>query len=61
LESIPLELEIVALAVTLYVRFGTTIPWPWYTVIGALVTVIVGALASAINAPRPAGAAADLP
>jgi SSS family transporter len=32
----------IALALILYVRFGTAVPWPWYTVIGAGVTVGVG-------------------
>ena len=32
------------LALVLYVRFATTIAWPWYTVIGSLTTFVVGSL-----------------
>jgi SSS family transporter len=34
------------LAVVLVVRFATAVAWPWYTVIGSLVTLGVGLLAS---------------
>lgn len=34
------------LAVVLFVRFGTHVAWPWYTVIGSLVTLGVGLLTS---------------
>ena len=36
----------VGLALVLWVRFATAVAWPWYTVIGALTTVIVGAATS---------------
>ena len=46
------------LATVLYLRFGTPVAWPWYTVIGALVTLIVGATISVLlrddAAPEPA-------
>jgi SSS family transporter len=44
----------VGLGVVLWVRFATAVAWPWFTVIGAVTTVIVGLTAS----PR-GGAAAD--
>ena len=48
----------VGLAVVLYVRFATPIAWPWYTVIGSLTTLIVGA---SIAGYQPAGARATSP
>jgi SSS family transporter len=39
----------VALTVVLYVRFQTPTPWPWFTVIGALVTVAVGLLWTTVS------------
>jgi SSS family solute:Na+ symporter len=36
----------IGLAVVLWVRFATAVAWPWYTVIGALTTVAIGAVTS---------------
>jgi SSS family transporter len=44
------------LAIVLYLRFATSVAWPWYTVAGALVTMAIGALVS----PRGRVAAAAL-
>ncbi len=38
----------VAIAMLTYVKFGTQIAWPWYAVIGSLVTYGVGYLASCL-------------
>lgn len=40
------------LALVLYVRFETTIAWPWYTVIGSLTTLVVGLLVSRLPERR---------
>lgn len=40
------------LAAVLYLRFGTTVAWPWYTVVGSLTTLIVGALAATLFAQK---------
>ena len=37
---------LVALALLTYVKFGTDIAWPWYALIGAVTTIVVGLLAS---------------
>lgn len=44
------------LAAVLYLRFGTAVAWPWYTVVGSLVTLAVGASAAPLDAAegRPA-------
>ena len=41
------------LAVVLYVRFATPIAWPWYTVIGSLVTFGVGSLVATFDRSEP--------
>jgi hypothetical protein len=33
-------------AVLCYVKFFTTIAWPWYTLIGAVITIVCGLLVS---------------
>lgn len=43
------------LAVVLYVRFATHVAWPWYTVIGSLVTLGVGLLASQVRGQKAEG------
>ena len=45
----------VGLAVVLYVRFATPIAWPWYTVIGSLTTLIVGASIAGYQPPVQGG------
>ena len=44
------------LAAVLYLRFGTAVAWPWFTVVGSLVTLAVGFSAAPIDAAagRPA-------
>ncbi|MFP6574564.1 MAG: hypothetical protein VB912_05385 [Pirellulaceae bacterium] len=37
---------LVALELLTYVKFGTNITWPWYALIGAVTTIVVGLLAS---------------
>ena len=37
------------LAAVLYLRFATPVAWPWYTVVGALVTLVVGTAVSALR------------
>src|ERR1041385_2873795 len=37
------------LAVVLWVRFATAVAWPWYTVIGAMTTVLIGAATSRLE------------
>ena len=39
-------------AMITFVRFGTTIAWTWYVLVGSIVTVVV-ALASARLRPQP--------
>lgn len=44
------------LALNLWLRFGTSMPWPWLAAIGSLTTLIVGTLAGRLrpeNDPRP--------
>jgi Na+/proline symporter len=44
------------LALNLWLRFGTSMPWPWLAAIGSLTTLIVGTLAGRLrpeDAPRP--------
>ncbi len=38
----------VAIVVLTYVKFGTTIAWPWYAIVGSLVTFCVGYAASRV-------------
>lgn len=33
------------LAAVLFLRFATTVAWPWYTVVGSIVTVLAGSIA----------------
>jgi SSS family transporter len=42
------------LAVVLYLRFATAVAWPWFTVVGSLVTLLVG-IAAAVPAAEGAG------
>jgi hypothetical protein len=37
------------LALVLWVRFATAVAWPWYTVIGALTTVLIGLATSRLE------------
>lgn len=37
------------LAAVLYLRFGTAAAWPWFTVVGSLVTIAVGASAAPLD------------
>src|SRR5207244_1287983 len=46
------------LAAVLYLRFATPVAWPWYTVIGSLVTLGVGAAVSAVMRDDAAAAPA---
>jgi solute:Na+ symporter, SSS family len=47
------------LAVILYVRFATELPWTWYVLVGTSATFAVGALASLLDNPeKPFGAEA---
>jgi SSS family transporter len=47
------------LAVILWVRFGTALPWTWYVLVGTSATFTVGALASLLDNPKkPFGAEA---
>jgi solute:Na+ symporter, SSS family len=47
------------LATVLYLHFGTAVAWPWYTVVGSLVTLAIGASAAPLDAAesRPASEA----
>ena len=38
------------LAAVLYLRFGTAVAWPWYTVVGSLITLIIGAAVARLDA-----------
>jgi Na+/proline symporter len=38
-------------AVVSYVKFGTDVAWPWYTVVGAVSTFVFGLLASLAQSP----------
>jgi Na+/proline symporter len=44
----------VAICVLTYVKFGTAVAWPWYAIIGALTTCVVGYLASRVLPETPA-------
>jgi SSS family transporter len=37
------------LAAVLYLRFGTAVAWPWFTVVGSLVTLAIGASAARLD------------
>ncbi|HYU25286.1 MAG TPA: transporter, partial [Thermoanaerobaculia bacterium] len=39
----------VGLGIVLWVRFATGVAWPWYTVIGALTTVLIGLATSRLE------------
>ena len=41
------------LAAVLLLRFGTAVAWPWFTVVGALVTLAVGAAAASLDRAEP--------
>lgn len=43
----------IGLAVVLTVRFGTTVAWPWYTVIGSLTTLLTGLVLGMAGRSRP--------
>jgi SSS family solute:Na+ symporter len=45
------------LALMLYVKFGTSIAWTWYVVIGTTGTFVAGLAASAILKEKPSGKA----
>jgi len=46
----------VGIGVVMWVRFTTAVAWPWFTVIGAVTTVMIGLAASGRrDAARPAG------
>jgi len=34
------------LLAVLYLRFGTTVAWPWYTVVGSMTTLLIGSIAA---------------
>jgi SSS family solute:Na+ symporter len=44
------------LGAVLYLRFGTAVAWPWYTVVGSLITLIIGAAVARLDAESTAPA-----
>ncbi len=44
------------LAAVLSLRFGTAVAWPWFTVVGALVTLAVGTAAASLDRAEPPAA-----
>ena len=43
------------LAAVLYLRFGTAVAWPWFTVVGSIVTLAVGASAARLDSSETQG------
>ena len=52
---------IAGLALMLYVRFGTSLAWTWYVLVGTAATFLTGSLASLLDRGAQPNAAAPLP